>query len=73
MSAAQQASRVRAVLAGMPEKRREAALLRLDAGLSFAEIARTLDTTEGSARVLVHLALKELREHLSELLESRGG
>src|SRR5690606_10939287 len=33
------ASRVREALGAMPDKRREAALLRLDAGLSYREIA----------------------------------
>ncbi len=60
---------VRAALAAMPEKRRDAALLRLDAGLSYREIAEALDSTEGSARVLVHKALKELRQRLAVLLE----
>ncbi|MCC6528083.1 MAG: sigma-70 family RNA polymerase sigma factor [Polyangiaceae bacterium] len=68
LAAATLARRVRAALAAMPKKRREAAMLRLDAGLSHQEIARALDTTEGSARVLVHLAVKELREALADLV-----
>jgi DNA-directed RNA polymerase specialized sigma24 family protein len=54
----------------MPPKRREAALLRMDAGLSYREIAVVLDSTEGSVRVLVHTAQKELRQRLADLLES---
>lgn len=53
-----------AVLGEMPKKRREAALLRLEGGLSYAEIAAAMDSTEGSARVLVHLALKALKAAL---------
>ncbi len=64
------AERVRTALAKMPEKRREAALLRLDAELSYAEIAEAVGSTEGSARVLVHLALKELRAQLGDLLSA---
>lgn len=60
--------RVRAALARLPEKRRQVALLRLDADLSYAEIAQVVGSTEGSARVLVHLALKELREALQDVL-----
>ena len=41
------ARRVREALAKMPKKRREAALLRLDAGLSYKEIAVALDSSEG--------------------------
>lgn len=62
------AARVRAALAAMPDKRRQAALLRLDAGLSYQEIATALESTEGSARVLVHTALKELKERLADLI-----
>ncbi len=60
-------ARIRDVLAGMPKKRREVAMLRLDAGMSYEEIARTVGSTEGSARVLVHLALKELRDKLGDV------
>ncbi len=66
VSAGQTAERIRVALAAMPKKRREAALLRLDAGMSYEEIARAVGSTEGSVRVLVHLALKELRERLGE-------
>jgi RNA polymerase sigma-70 factor (ECF subfamily) len=62
------ASRVREALASMPKKRREVALLRLDGNMSYAEIAQAVGTTEGSARVLVHLALKELRDKLYDVL-----
>ncbi len=61
-------ARIREVLAGMPKKRREVALLRLDAGMSYDEIAKAVGSTEGSARVLVHLALKELREKLGDVV-----
>jgi RNA polymerase sigma-70 factor (ECF subfamily) len=62
------ATRIRDALATMPKKRREVALLRLDGNMSYSEIAEAVGTTEGSARVLVHLALKELRETLEDLL-----
>ena len=67
--AKQTAERIRTVLERLPEKRRAAALLRLDAGLSYAEIAEALGTTEGSARVLVHMVVKELREALADLVD----
>ena len=62
--AQEQADRVSAALSGFPKKRRQAAILRLDAGMSHREIATALGTSEGSARVLVHMALKELRRLL---------
>ena len=64
------AERVREALGRLPRKRRAAALLRLDAGLSYKEVATALKTSEGSARVLVHLAQKDLREALQDILEA---
>lgn len=64
------AVRVREALEAMPPKRRSAAMLRLDAGLSYAEIAQALGSTEGSTRVLVHLALKELKARLADVMEA---
>jgi RNA polymerase sigma-70 factor (ECF subfamily) len=68
LSAERLAIRVREALASMPKKRREVALLRLDGNLSYAEIAAAVGSTEGSARVLVHLAIKELRDRLTDFL-----
>jgi RNA polymerase sigma factor (sigma-70 family) len=62
--------KIRDALSTMPKKRQEVALLRLDAGLSYAEIAEAVGSTEGSARVLVHLALQDLRELLKDAEES---
>jgi RNA polymerase sigma-70 factor (ECF subfamily) len=67
------AERLRNVLAALPEKRRQVAVLRLDGGLSYAEIAETLETTEASARALTHLALIALRDALGELREGDQG
>ena len=61
--------RIREVLATMPKKRRMVVMLRLDGGLNNAEIASVLGSSEGSVRVLLHLALKELKEGLSGYLE----
>lgn len=68
-AAEETARRIRAALADMPEKRQRIALLRLDAGLGYAEIASAVGTTEGSARVLVHHALRELNEKLGDLVD----
>ncbi len=72
MCAVQCAERIAETLETMPEKRRRAAVLRLDGGLSYAEIGEALETSEGSARVLVHMAVKTLRESLSDLVEQDG-
>jgi RNA polymerase sigma-70 factor (ECF subfamily) len=69
LAAERTAARVREALAALPKKRRAVALLRLDAGMSYGEIAEAIGTTEGSARVLVHLALKEIKDKLEDIIE----
>src|SRR5687768_2755860 len=63
-------ARIREALARMPNKRREAALLRFDAGLSHAEIALALESSVESVRVLVHLAREDLRRLLAAELSA---
>lgn len=62
------ARRIRAVVAALPAKRQRIALLRLDAGLGYGEIAEAVGTTEGSARVLVHHVLRELSDQLADVI-----
>ena len=70
-AAEETAGKIRAALATLPEKRQRVALLRLDAGLGYAEIAEAVGTTEGSARVLVHHALRDLNEQLRDLFDGQ--
>ena len=64
--------RLQAALDALPTKRRQAVLLRLDAGLSFAEIAQATGSTEGSVRVLVHLGMKAIRATLADDDREKG-
>lgn len=64
--ARQAAAKVQELLQRMPEKRRMAALLRLDGGMEYGEIAEAIGSTEDSARALVHLAVKALRDGMRE-------
>lgn len=60
----------------LPKKRRDAVVMRMDGGLTDKDIALALGSTEGSVRVLVHLGLKTLAEHLASRgfhLPDRGG
>jgi RNA polymerase sigma-70 factor, ECF subfamily len=57
-----EAERARNLLAQLPEKQRMAVSLRVNQGLSYQEIGRVLDCTEGAARVNYHLGVKRLRE-----------
>jgi RNA polymerase sigma-70 factor, ECF subfamily len=56
--------RVQQMLARLPTKQRLAVALRVQDGLSYAEIAQTLACSEGAARVNYHLGVKRLRELL---------
>lgn len=66
LESAQKGRQLAQVLDKMPSMRRQAVLLRMDAGLPHAEIAQALGTSEESVRVLVHMGLKEIRRFLAE-------
>jgi RNA polymerase sigma-70 factor, ECF subfamily len=61
---ATEAERVERVLSTLPRKQRLAVALRIQQGLSYAEIGAALECSEGAARVNYHLGLKRLRELL---------
>lgn len=52
-------------LASLPERQREALRLKFQHELSYAEIARVMQTTPNNVGVLVHTGLKTLREKMS--------
>lgn len=54
--------RMQAGLGTLPRLQREVFLLRAQQGMDYEEIARTLETTPGSARVHYHHAVKRLKE-----------
>jgi RNA polymerase sigma factor (sigma-70 family) len=54
------------VRAEVPEGQREAMRLRIVDDLSYDQLADTLGTTPGAARVRVHRALATLRNRYSE-------
>ena len=62
---AREAARVEALLPRLPEKQRMSVILRLQQGLSYAEVGAALDCSEGAARVNYHLGIKRLREWMS--------
>jgi RNA polymerase sigma-70 factor (ECF subfamily) len=59
--------RVDQTLEAMPNKQRTAFLLRNHQGLSIADIAKVMKTTEGTVRVYLHRAVAALRQSLVEL------
>jgi RNA polymerase sigma-70 factor (ECF subfamily) len=61
---------VRAAVVRLPKRQREVLTLRIDAELSFLEIASVLRITENNAKVHFHQAAKRLRAMVSEPEES---
>jgi RNA polymerase sigma-70 factor (ECF subfamily) len=55
-------------LEAMPNKQRTAFLLRNHQGLSIADIAKVMKTTEGTVRVYLHRAVAALRQSLVEFV-----
>jgi RNA polymerase sigma-70 factor (ECF subfamily) len=60
--------RANQTLQAMPNKQRTAFLLRNHQGLSIADIAKVLETTEGTVRVYLHRAVAALRQSLVEFV-----
>jgi RNA polymerase sigma-70 factor (ECF subfamily) len=59
------AEALRAALARLPARQREAVVLKLLRGLPFAEIAVRLDTTEAAAKMLFSRGLETVRDELA--------
>jgi RNA polymerase sigma-70 factor, ECF subfamily len=60
---------VKEVLAGvssLPEDRREALIMRFALDMDNREIARALGRSEGATKVLIHRAIKQLEQGLTE-------
>jgi RNA polymerase sigma-70 factor (ECF subfamily) len=53
-------------VAGLPDDRREALIMRFALGMDNREIARALDRSEGATKVLIHRAIKQLEQGLKE-------
>jgi RNA polymerase sigma-70 factor (ECF subfamily) len=64
---------VEAALAALPERQRVALWLSAVEGLSYAEIAESLETTEKSVKALVHRARCALSEKLGDAFEGGRG
>ncbi len=60
------AQKLDAALAGLTDKRREAALLRFDGGLQHSEIAALMGISDAAVRQLVCEATKALRQALGD-------
>lgn len=67
---------LRAVIAWLdelPDDRREALIMRFALGMSNREIARALGRTDGATKVLIHRAIKQLEELMTESEDDSDG
>ena len=64
MVAGESAARVRGAIAHLTPTQREVFVLRTTEGLSYREIAETVGSTEGAARVHYHNAMRTIKELL---------
>jgi RNA polymerase sigma-70 factor (ECF subfamily) len=58
--------RLRRAMEALTPTQREVFVLRVGEGMSYREIAATVDTTEGAARVHYHNATRAIKEFLDE-------
>lgn len=65
-------SLTRAAVLELPRRQREVFTLRVDAGLPFAEIARTLGISEGNAKSHFHHAVKRLKAEVQARIAPGG-
>jgi RNA polymerase sigma-70 factor (ECF subfamily) len=65
--------RVFAGLDQLPEDRRDALVMRFALDMSNREIARALGRTDGATKVLIHRAIRQLEEQMSEAAGEAGG
>jgi RNA polymerase sigma-70 factor (ECF subfamily) len=59
------ATRVGAALEALPERQREALLLKIDGGLSYKEIAEVMNTSVSNVGFILHAAVSKIREQLA--------
>lgn len=64
LQAGQRLERLNAELARLPQRQRAALLLRVDQGLSYAQIAQVMELTTAAVESLIHRARQRLRRRL---------
>jgi RNA polymerase sigma-70 factor (ECF subfamily) len=68
---AEQEALTRKAVLELPERQREVFMLRIDAGLSFADVGNALGISESNAKSNFHHAVKRLKEEVAR--SSAGG
>ena len=54
------------IMAELPERQQEAVRLKFQGGLSYGEIAQVMNTTVNNVGVMLHTAIKNIRQRLPE-------
>jgi len=67
---AENMSRVGAAMAALPSRQREVLRLKVEAGLSYKDIAQVMNLSVGNVGFLLHTAIAQIREQLSEPAEA---
>jgi len=67
------ANRAQALVAALPDKQQEAIRLRFTHGLSYRQIAEVMETTVNNVGVLIHAAMKTLRQKLAVAAQKGKG
>jgi len=65
---AEESDRVREALHSLPERQREAIILRFFEDLSVEEAARAMNCAQGTVKATVHQAIRTLRQKLKQLV-----
>jgi RNA polymerase sigma-70 factor, ECF subfamily len=68
---AEQRQRLHAVLADLPERQREAVVLRFFEDLSVQDTARAMSCAEGTVKATVHQALRSMKQRLTAAVKGR--
>jgi RNA polymerase sigma-70 factor (ECF subfamily) len=64
--------RVMEALSALPERQREAVLLKFSGGLSYREMADVLETSASNVGFLLHTALRAIRERVAEPISTEA-
>jgi len=62
----EEVAEVLAGVAGLPDDRREALIMRFALDMDNREIARALGRSDGATKVLIHRAIRQLKQELQE-------
>ena len=66
----EQEPRLLAHVEGLPKRQQEALRLKFQGGLSYREIAEVMDTTANNVGVMLHTAIKTIRQRLADSASS---